>query len=113
MCNWCLFSLGSAGLGALASGAADVVVGDPALVVAGGGGGRIGGGRGDFGLDLLDFLGGARSALGLGEEGLDPGLVDKVEGTSESGRQDEVEEDAANTVSTTRTDHTGEPRTHI
>lgn len=66
-----------------------MALGDPALVVVlpGGGGDRFGGG---LGLGLL----GAGGALGLGEEGLDPGLVDKVEGAGEGGGEEEVEEDA-------------------
>jgi hypothetical protein len=70
-----------------------VVVGDPALVVRLAGG--LGAGEGVSGVDgLLDgLLGGAR-LLGLGEQGLDPGLIDEVEGASEGGGEDEVEEDA-------------------
>lgn len=94
-----LFGLGGARLGALAGGAGNVVVGDPALVVglaAGGGGGGLGAGEdvGGLGNGLLDLFRGAGSALGLGEEGLDPGLVDKVEGAGKGGGEDEVEEDA-------------------
>lgn len=69
-----------------------MVVGDPALVVRLAGG--LGAGEGIGGVDgLLDgLLGGAR-LLGLGEQGLDPGLVDEEEGASEGGSEDEVEED--------------------
>lgn len=76
---------------------------DPALVVvlvsagSGGAGGLVaGGGLGDdlgvgslLGL-ALDGLG----ALGLGEEGLDPGLVDEVGSSAKDGGEDEVQKDA-------------------
>ena len=51
------------------------------------------------GVDLLGALGGLLSALTtlaaallLGKEGGDPGVVDKVDGSSESAEEDEVEE---------------------
>lgn len=102
-------SVDSLGLGAGArldtSGnrAVDVVLGDPALIVVLA---RSDSNRGGFRAgerlrnidDLLGLLVGAR-ALGLGEEGLDPGLVDEVEGTGESSREEEVEEDAVDIVS--------------
>lgn len=75
-----------------------MVVGDPALVVrlagAGGRANRLGAGESGVGVDDLLALLGRLGALGLREEGLDPGLVDKVEGASEDAREDEVEEDA-------------------
>lgn len=43
---------------------------------------------------LLGLLGSTRSALGLREEGLDPGLVDEVDGATESAGQEEVKENA-------------------
>lgn len=91
-----LLLLRSARLDALGVGALDVVLGDPALVVFGAsGGGRLGARGSSVGFDgLLGLLGGARSAFGLGEQGLDPGLVDKVEGAAKGSSQDEVEEDA-------------------
>lgn len=74
-----------------------MVLGDPALIVllarASSSAGGLGAGEGLGGLDLLALLGGA-GALGLGEESLDPGLVDEVEGTGEGGGEEEVEEDA-------------------
>lgn len=87
-------------LDALGDRAVDVVAGDPALIVvlavgAGRGGGLASGKR--LGLDLLDLLAGRASGGatgGLGEEGLDPGLVDEVENTAEDTTQEEVEEDA-------------------
>lgn len=80
---------------ALGDRAVDVVVRDPALVVRLAGG--LGAGEGIGGVDGLlgGLLGGAR-LLGLGEQGLDPGLVDKEEGASEGGSEDQVEEDAVN-----------------
>ena len=38
------------------------------------------------------------AALGLWEEGLDPGLVDEVEGSGEGCEEEEVQEDAANAL---------------
>jgi hypothetical protein len=35
------------------------------------------------------------TALGLWEEGLDPGLIDEVEGSGEGGEEEEVQENAA------------------
>lgn len=83
--------------------AVDVVVRDPALVVvlsrSDGNGGRLGAGERLSNIDgLLGLLVGTGS-LSLGEESLDPCLVDEVEGTGESSREEEVEEDTAKTVS--------------
>lgn len=71
-----------------------MVVGDPALVVrlSGGLGAREGIGGVDDG--LLDGLLGGAGLLGLGEQRLDPGLVDEEEGASEGGSEDKVQEDA-------------------
>lgn len=82
---------------ALGNRAVDVVVRDPALVVGLAGG--LGAGEGISGVDgLLDgLLGGARS-LGLGEQGLDPGLVDEEEGATENGSEDKVQEDAREAI---------------
>lgn len=76
-----------------------MVLGDPGLVVAlvgtSGDAGRLGAGQRLSGFDrFLALLGGARSALGLREEGLDPGLVDEVEGSAEDSGQEDVQEDA-------------------
>jgi hypothetical protein len=75
--------------------AVDVVVGDPALIVVllGTGGASRLGAREGLDLDLLDLLDGLDGA-GLGEKGLDPGLVDEVEGRAEETGEEEVEEDA-------------------
>lgn len=78
--------------------AVDMVLRDPALIVVLA---RSDSDRGGLGAgerlrnidDLLDLLVGA-GALSLREEGLDPGLVDKVESTDKSSREEEVEEDA-------------------
>lgn len=83
--------------------AVDVVVRDPALVVvlsrSDGNGDRLGTGERLSNIDgLLGLLVGTGS-LSLGEERLDPGLVHEVEGTGESSREEEVEEDTANSVS--------------
>lgn len=69
-----------------------MVVRDPALVIGLAGG--LGAGEGISRVDgLLDgLLGGARS-LGLGEQSLDPGLVDEEEGATENGSEDKVQED--------------------
>jgi hypothetical protein len=74
-----------------------VVVRDPALVVVlardVGNGDGLGTGERFSNIDgLLGLLVGA-GALSLGEEGLDPGLVDEVESTGESSREEEVKED--------------------
>lgn len=70
-----------------------MVVGDPALVVRLAGG--LGAGEGIGGIDgLLDGLLGGAGPLGLGEQGLDPGLVDEVEGAAKRGSEDKVQEDA-------------------
>lgn len=96
-----LFDFGRARLGALASGAGNVVVGNPLLVVlaAGNSGGGLGAGEGGVDFNPLGLLGRARGLLGGGEEGLDPGLVDKVESTGECGGEDEVQENARKQVS--------------
>lgn len=83
-----------------------MVVRDPALVVVfsinDSNGNGLGAGEGLNDVDsLLSLLSGA-GALGLREEGLDPGLVDEVEGTSESSGEEEVEEDAECIVSLRR-----------
>lgn len=89
--------LGLLGLGALGGRTAQVVR-DPGLVVvlvntAGGTGGLVARQRlGD--IDDLALLDGTRSLLSLGEEGLNPGLVDEVEGATEDAGQEEVQEDA-------------------
>lgn len=73
-----------------------MVVRDPALVVAASGNSNSGLGAGQSGVrvgDLLDLLGGL-GTLGLGEQSLDPGLVDEEEETREGGGQEQVEEDA-------------------
>jgi hypothetical protein len=79
-------------------GAVDVVVRDPALVVvfvgARGWARRLGAGSGLRNGSLLLLLG-RLGARGFGEEGLDPGLVDKVDGGAEQAREEEVEEDTA------------------
>lgn len=82
---------------ALSDRAVDVVVRDPALVIGLAGG--LGAREGISGVDgLLDgLLGGARS-LGLGEQSLDPGLVDKEEGATENSSEDKVQEDARETI---------------
>jgi hypothetical protein len=96
-------SIDSLGLGAGArldaagDRAVDVVVRDPALVVVlsrgDGNGGRLGTGERLSNIDgLLGLLVGT-GALSLREESLDPGLVDEVESTGESSREEEVEED--------------------
>lgn len=76
-----------------------MVLGDPALVIAlcgaSGNARRLGARGGGVGVGRLFALLGLIGALGLGEEGLDPRLVDKVEGAGEDGREDHVEEDAA------------------
>lgn len=43
---------------------------------------------------LLGALAALSTALLLGEEGRDPGLIDEVEGSGEGTEKDEVEEDA-------------------
>ena len=97
-----LVLVAGSGLDASGSGAFDVVLGDPALVVvlarASGSAGGLGAGEGLSSLNLLGLLGGS-GALGLGEESLDPGLVDKVESTGESSREEEVEEDTTDVSS--------------
>ena len=92
-------ALGAAArLDPLGDGAVQVVLGDPALVVllAAGDAGGLGAREGLDLEGLLDqrLLLGRLGALSLREEGLDPGLVDKVEGAAEDARQEEVEEDA-------------------
>lgn len=89
-----------AALDALGHRAVDVMVRDPALVVVlvrtGGGAGGLIAGEG-LDLDLLDLLR-CLGALGLREECLDPGLVDKVERAAEDAGKDEVQEDAVRFV---------------
>lgn len=75
-----------------------MVLGDPGLVVslvsASGYAWRLGSGQRLSSLDrLLAFLAGARGALGLREEGLDPGLVDEVERSAEDTGQEKIQED--------------------
>jgi hypothetical protein len=95
-----------AGLDALGGRAVEVVLGDPALVDSSDTGGSADGrrsslvaGEGGIGIDIggegLARRLGARSlgALSLREESLDPGLVDEVEDATESGGEEEVEED--------------------
>ena len=80
--------------------------GDPALIVGLGTGGDSRAVSADDGnlvgrVDLLGSTGrllGALAALAtallLGEEGGDPGVVDEVDGSSEGAQEDDVEEDA-------------------
>lgn len=81
-------------------GAVDVVAGDPGLVVvlvgARGRASRLVAGKGLGDLDLLGLLGRLDDA-GLGEQGLDPGLVDKAEGGAKQAGEEQVEEDATAT----------------
>lgn len=72
-----------------------MVFGDPALIVALTSRDTGGLGTGEVGIgDGLDFLGlTGGGAASLGEEGLDPGLVDEVESSSECTSEEEVEED--------------------
>lgn len=85
-------------LGALGGGTAEVVW-DPRLVVvpvnaAGDAGGFIAGeGLGHIN-DLLALLLRQGGLLCLGEEGLDPGLVDEVESAGKGAGQEQVEENA-------------------
>ena len=82
-----------------------MVVGDPALVVILTIGARDHGGLGvrvdglnDLGLaDLLGGLG----PLRLGEQRLDPCLINEVKGAGEDGAQEDVEEDTRREVSVT------------
>lgn len=90
--------LGLLGLGTLGSGAT-VVVRDPRLIVVlvdtRGDANRLVARQGLGDLDgLLALLASARSLLGLGEQGLDPGLVNEVDSATEDAGQEEVEEDA-------------------
>ena len=85
-----------AALHALGGRAVDVIFGDPGLIKAATGAGVANKGLTLDGHILLD-RGGAR-LLGLGEERLEVGLVDKVRDAAENGSQDEVEEDAAGTT---------------
>jgi len=82
-----LLSLGAGtALDPLGHGAVDVVVGDPGFIVvllgACGGTGRLGARQG-LNLDLLGLLHRLGGAGRLGEQSLDPGLVDEVEGGTE------------------------------
>lgn len=94
-----------AALNTLGDGAALVQVGNPALVVVlaigpgdhGGLGGLVAGDGGDE-LGLAHLLGGL-GALLLGKQRLNPRLVNEVEGGSEDARQEDVQEDAAETQS--------------
>lgn len=90
-----LLLLAGTALDALGDGAVDVVLGDPARVKGLGAGGRdaLAAGQGLRGLDDLGLPGGSL-LLGLGEEGLDVGLVDKVGDSGEGGTEDKVQEDA-------------------
>jgi hypothetical protein len=77
-----------------------VVLGDPARVVVlargdGGGANGLGAGEGGVGVGCLLGLLGGLGALGLREEGLNPGLVDEEEGAGEGSGEEQVEEDAA------------------
>lgn len=90
-----------------------MVLWNPALIegagTRGGGEGRRDGfgareriGIGIGGERLAAGLGtGGLGALGLGEESLNPGLVDEVQNSTEGGREEDVEEDANESVSTT------------
>lgn len=105
-CSWRILLRSLLRLGALGGGTVDVVLRNPALVVALGGASgdpsRLGAREGFGNLDgLLGLLGGSGSATGLGEEGLDPGLVNKVKSAAENASQEEVEEDAAVYLSVT------------
>jgi len=84
----------AARLDPLGRGSVEVVLWDPTLIIGSGGtsGFRA---REDLGF-LLDSLlaAGGLAAAGLGEEGLDPGLVHEVEGAAEDAREEEIEEDA-------------------
>lgn len=99
--------LGGTALDALGDGAVDVVGGDPASVkVLGTGAGAsrfvagqgVGAGSLDDGSRLAG-LAATGGALGLREERLDPGLVDKVQGGAERTGQEDIQEDAASSVS--------------
>lgn len=88
-------------LDTLSDRAVDVVLRDPALIVAlasRGGNSSVGLSHRDCDADLANLLGGL-GLLSLGEQSLDPSLVDKVEGSGESSGQEEVEEDASKIVS--------------
>lgn len=92
--------LGLLGLGTLGSGAT-VVVRDPRLIVVlvdtRGDANRLVARQGLGDLDgLLALLASTRSLLGLRKQGLDPGLVDEVDGATEDAGQEEVEEDTRN-----------------
>lgn len=74
-----------------------MVIRDPCFIVlASGSSSGLGTGEGGVGVGngLLGLLGGTRRALCLGEEGFNPGLVNKVQGASESGGEDKVQENA-------------------
>lgn len=79
-----------------------MVGGDPGLIVvlvgaSAGGTGRFGSGKGLNLNNLLGLLGaGAGATSGLGEESLDPSLVDEVERGAKETSQEEVEEDTTN-----------------
>lgn len=91
-----LLGLGAcAALDAAGRGAVDVVHGDPALVEGAlvGAAGRALAARHGLLVDDHGNLLGGLGALGLGEEGGDVGVVDKVAKASESTAEDQVQED--------------------
>lgn len=57
----------------------------------------------------LDLLGLAGRAASLGEQGLDPGLVDEVESSSEGTSEEEVQEDAKERTQRSATSISGSP----
>lgn len=76
-----------------------MVVGDPGLIVilvdSRGDASRLVARQGLGHLNgLLALLAGTGSLLGLREQGLNPSLVDEVDGTTEDAGEEEVEEDA-------------------
>ena len=102
--------LGGAAADALGLRALQVRSRDPALIVlrAGGDSRAISANNSDLlgGIDLLRALGGLLSTLAtlatallLGEEGSDPGVVDEETGTSEGTKEDEVEEKTRQDIS--------------
>jgi hypothetical protein len=101
--------LGGTAADALSLRALKVRHGDPALVVGLGtrGDSRAVGADNSNLVGGVDLLGATRRLLGalaalatallLGEEGGDPGVVDEVDGSSESAQEDDIQEDATNT----------------
>lgn len=99
------FDLGGSAANALSLGALQMRGGDPALVVlrAAGDSRAVSTNDSDL-LSRIDLLGALRRLLSalatlaatllLGEEGADPGVVDEVDGSSESTEEDKVKEDA-------------------